>query len=150
LTDSIGFTGGLSAGAYYTNQWTVSTSTYVDSLNVFLIDNSAETLYLALYDSSTGNQISYGSFVSGSGAETYTVAITPVSLPAGSYNLVFCVPTGSTHAALSWSAGAAKFDIGTYNGGVPPANYSSFSTGTGGFKMGGANSGNTLYFHGCP
>lgn len=48
---------------------------------------------------------------------------------------------------IGTTASSGMFDYGTYAGGAPPANYSSFSSLFGGFST---TTTNYIYFHGCP
>ena len=154
LTDNIGFSS-TTAGHYYTNQVTLSQSTVMDSITLDSYDSSStgETVYVALYDSSSGNRMFSGSFpvsIADGNGELITVPVSPtVSLPAATYNLVFCVPTGTANYSPGASNNNANFDYGTYAGGAPPANYSTLFAGTlfGGFF---SVSGDTFYLHACP
>ena len=83
------------------------------------------------------------------GSSYKTVAITPVTLPAGTYNLVVLVPSGTNTLNVGASSGTVNFEFGTYAGGAPPANYSTLAATneTGGFE---SVTGQTFYFTGCP
>lgn len=122
---------------YYANQVTLSQATVMSSINLFGYDASstAETVYLAVYDSSSGNRMVSGSFTlnlagSGGGGVNNTVTVTPTSLPAGTYNLVICIPSATQNFSVGTSNTSVNFDYGTYAGAAPPANYSTLNAGS--------------------
>ncbi|HTC20068.1 MAG TPA: hypothetical protein VK859_04420, partial [bacterium] len=152
LTSQIGL-GGFSTDDYYSDQVGLGQSTYVSSFSVYCQDNSStgESAYIALYNASSGVLETSATFsVKLSDGSSYkTVAITPVTLPAGTYNLVILVPSGTNTLNVGASPNSVNFEYGTYAGGAPPANYSTLSATnlTGGFE---SVSGQTFYFTGCP
>ena len=156
LTDSKG-TNTNSSGHYNTNVVSIGTTVVMDSITLQASDSngSNETLYVALYSNgsaTTGTVLFSGSFQinSSMGITLVTVPVSPtVTLPPGSYNLVFITPTGTTMSAIGASNNNCNYDYGTYTGGAPPASYSTlFANSSFGTFFNVA--GNTFYFHGCP
>lgn len=148
--------GSTNPAYYYANQVILSQATTMDSMSVGGFENSVpgETIYLALYDTSTGSQLFSGSSVytnaQALGNPLVTIQVTPtVGLPAATYNLVVCVPSATSHFQIGVNSVFGQFDYGTYAGGAPPANFSTLAAGSlfGGF---GSSTLNPLYFHGCP
>jgi hypothetical protein len=154
LTDNVG-NGFTTFGYYYADEVYVASPTTVKTLDAFGFDNNGnpETVYLALYDNSSGNLLGYGSFQITLGQSSpngvlKTAALSPpASLSVGWYWVVACVPTTAFNYFLGASGRKVNIDTGTYAGGTPPASYSSFTSTVGGLLYA---QGNTLYFTGCP
>jgi hypothetical protein len=146
-----GYSGSTSAN-YSADQFSVGQATTVDSLSVYCYCNNASLapVYLALYNTSTGNLVTWGTaqFKSSYGATYETASVTPVGIAAGTYNLVAIMPSG-TSTYLGISSNQTNWDYGTYTGGNPPANYSTLSAGSQ-FGSFSAGYGYTIYFTGCP
>lgn len=141
-----------SPGLYFAQQVTVGQSTYVASLSVGCFENSTtgESAYVALYDNNSGNLLASATFSAklSDGLSVKTVPITPLTLPAGAYNLVILVPTATTQMGLERSTNT-KVEYGSYSGGAPPSDYYvlALTDYTGGFFT---QAGEALYFTGCP
>ena len=154
LTDNNSFSA-TSAAHYYTNQVSFGQATVMDSITLYSYDSNAtaETVYVALYDDASGNRMFSGSLpvsIANGAGELIAVPVSPtVALPAGTYDLVYMMPTGVTNFDVGNSNNNCNFDYGTYAGGAPPANYSTLFAGTlfGAFY---SVAGNTFYLHACP
>ena len=152
LTDHVG---GLTTNFdyYYANQVNLASPTTVYVLGVwgYDYDATAEIVDLALYDNASGNLLASGavsfSTADGSGAYKEVALSSPVSLAAGTYILVACATVSAKQFLIGGSYYYTLYDYGTYSGGLPPANYSSFFSSLGGFNY---LKGNTVYMRGCP